>query len=96
MNLSDLKVGQTARITKIKVEDKKIKRHLLDMGMTKGTTVKMKKSTPMKDPMSILVRGYELCIGKAELEKIEVEIVLDKNEKSMNVAKKNEERMDER
>ena len=73
MKLSDLKVGQEARVTKLNIDKKDVKRHLLDMGLTKGTTVKIKKSTPMGDPISLELRGYELCVGKADLEKIEVE-----------------------
>lgn len=74
MKLSDLKIGQEAKVTKLNIDKKDVKRHLLDMGLTKGTTVRIKKSTPMGDPITIELRGYELCVGKADLEKIDVEV----------------------
>jgi len=75
MKLSDLKVGQSAEIIKLNVEDKKIRRHLLDMGLTKGTKVKVKKIAPMGDPIDIELRDYQLCIRKADLKQIEVEVI---------------------
>ena len=74
MRLSELKVGQRAEIVSINVSDKKIRRHLLDMGLTKGTKVKIKKIAPMGDPIDIELRDYELCIRKADLKQIEVEV----------------------
>jgi len=74
-NLSDLKVGQTAKVIKLNISNKAIKRHLLDMGITRGAKVKIKKIAPMGDPIGIELRDYELCIRKADLEKIEVEVV---------------------
>ena len=74
-NLSQLKIGQEAIITKINIKDKKIKRHLLDMGLTCGTKVKVKKMAPTGDPIDIELRGYELCISKNELKQIEVEVI---------------------
>lgn len=73
--LSDLKVGQVARIIKINEENKVIKRHLLDMGLTKETNVKIRKMAPIKDPIDIELRGYELCVCKKYLSKIEVEVI---------------------
>ena len=73
--LSDLKVGQRARIIKLNETNKTIRRHLLDMGVTRGTIVTIKKIAPMGEPIDISLRDYELCICKADLEKIEVEIV---------------------
>jgi len=70
--LADLKVGQTAKVTKIKVSDKSIRRHLLDMGITRGVQVKIKKIAPMGDPIDIELRGYDLCLRKADLKQIEV------------------------
>ena len=75
MNLSELKVGQKAKVLKLNIEDKQIKRHLLDMGMTRGTLVTVKRKAPMGDPIDIALRDYELCICKADLSKIEVEVV---------------------
>ena len=73
--LSDLKVGQTAKILKLNETNKAIRRHLLDMGIIKDTEVTIKKIAPMGDPIDISLRDYELCIRKADLSKIEVEVV---------------------
>jgi ferrous iron transport protein A len=75
MKLDELKVGQKAKVIKLDVENKEIRRHLLDMGITRGVEVKIKKITPMGDPIDIELRDYELCIRKADLNKIEVEVV---------------------
>ena len=75
MKLSSLKVGQEARIIKLDVSNKEIRRHLLDMGLTRGVIVKIKKIAPMGDPIDLELRGYELCVGKEDLNKIEVEVV---------------------
>lgn len=73
--LSDLKVGQNAKVLKINEENKAIRRHLLDMGITRGVEITIKKIAPMGDPIDIKLRDYELCIRKEELEKIEVEVL---------------------
>ena len=73
--LSDLNVGQTAKIIKLNETNKAIRRHLLDMGIIRDTEVSIKKIAPMGDPIDISLRDYELCIRKADLEKIEVEVV---------------------
>lgn len=70
--LADLKMGQTAKVTRLKVNDKAIKRHLLDMGITRGVQVRIKKIAPMGDPIDIEVRGYELCLRRADLKQIEI------------------------
>ena len=75
MNLSELKVGQKARIIKLNINDRQIKRHLLDMGLTRGAEVKVKKIAPMGDPIDLELRDYELCIRKADLTQIEVEVI---------------------
>lgn len=74
-SLSELKIGQTAVVKRINITNKNIKRHLLDMGLTKGTKVSIKKIAPMGDPIDILLRGYELAIRKADLKQIEVEVI---------------------
>jgi len=74
-NLSDLNIGQTAKVLKLKEENKRIRRHLLDMGVTRGTEITVKKIAPLGDPIDIALRDYELCICKADLEKIEVEVM---------------------
>lgn len=72
--LSELKIGQTAIVKKLKNQDKQIRRHLLDMGITRGVKVKIKKIAPMGDPIDIELRGYQLAIRKADLKLIEVEV----------------------
>ena len=74
-NLSKLKVGQSATVLKLNETNKQIKRHLLDMGLTRGVKVTIKKIAPMGDPIDIALRDYELCIRKADLEEIEVEVL---------------------
>lgn len=73
--LSNLSIGQKGRIIEIKINNKIIKRHLLDMGLTRGAVVEIKKVAPMGDPIDIFLRGYELCIRKADLDDIVVEII---------------------
>lgn len=74
-NLSELKIGQKAVVKKLNFINKEIRRHLLDMGMTRGAHVKVKKIAPMGEPIDIELRGYELALRKAELQNIEVEVV---------------------
>lgn len=74
-NLSELKVGQKAKVLKINEQNKAIRRHLLDMGVTRGVEISIKKIAPMGDPIDITLRDYELCIRKADLNKIEVEVL---------------------
>lgn len=74
-SLADLKIGQKAVVEKINILDKEIKRHLLDMGLTRGVNVKIKKIAPMGEPIDIELRGYELAVRKKELQSIEVEVI---------------------
>jgi len=74
MVLSDLDVGQKAKIIKINIENKEIRRHLLDMGLTRGTEIEVRKKAPIGDPIDIKLRDYELCISKSDLSQIEVEL----------------------
>ena len=75
MKLNELKVGQKAKVINLKIEDKEIRRHLLDMGITRGVEIKIKKIAPMGDPIDIELRDYELCLRKEDLKKIEVEVI---------------------
>ena len=75
ITLSELKVGQIARVTNLNIANKAIKRHLLDMGITRGVEIKIKKIAPMGDPIDIELRDYELCIRKADLAQIEAEVI---------------------
>ena len=70
--LKDVKIGETVRVTKVGGEGA-LKRRIMDMGITKGVSVKVMKVAPLGDPMEITVRGYELTLRKADCEKIEVE-----------------------
>ena len=73
--LSDLAVGQKARVLSLNEDDKAIRRHLLDMGVTRGVQITIKKIAPMGDPIDISLRAYELCIRKEDLSKIDVEVL---------------------
>ena len=70
--LKDVKIGETVRVTKIGGEGA-LKRRIMDMGITKGVSIKVMKVAPLGDPVEITVRGYELTLRKADCEKIEVE-----------------------
>lgn len=73
--LSDLKIGQRAKVIQLHEKNKVIRRHLLDMGITKGVEITIKKIAPMGDPIDIKLRDYELCLRKADLKQIEVEVI---------------------
>ena len=73
--LSDLVVGQKAKVLKLNETNNAIRRHLLDMGIVRGTEVTIKKIAPMGDPIDISLRDYELCLRKEDLTKIEVEVI---------------------
>ena len=70
--LKQVKIGQTVRIVKLHGEGA-VKRRIMDMGLTKGTEVYVRKVAPLGDPVETTVRGYELSIRKADAEMIEVE-----------------------
>ena len=74
-NLSQVEVGQRVKVLKLNEENKAIRRHLLDMGITRGVKITIKKVAPMGDPVDIELRDYELCLRKEDLEKIEVEVI---------------------
>lgn len=69
--LRDIKVGETAKVVKLHGEGA-IKRRIMDMGLTKGVEVYVRKVAPLGDPIEITVRGYELSIRKADAEMIEI------------------------
>ena len=70
--LLNMKKGQSGIIQEINIKNPKRKMHLLEMGLTVGTKIKVKKVAPMGDPISIEIRGYELCISKKDASKIRV------------------------
>jgi ferrous iron transport protein A len=70
--LRDIRVGNHAVIVKLHGEGA-LKRRIMDMGLTKGTAVQVRKVAPLGDPLELTVRGYELSIRKGDAETIEVE-----------------------
>lgn len=70
--LKDVKVGQTVKVVKLHGEGA-VKRRIMDMGITKGVEIYIRKVAPLGDPVELTVRGYELSIRKADAEMIEVE-----------------------
>ena len=70
--LKDVKVGSTVTVKKIAGEGP-VKRRIMDMGITKGVQVHVRKVAPLGDPIEVTVRGYELSIRKADADMIEVE-----------------------
>ena len=71
-SLKEVKVGETATIVKLHGEGA-LKRRIMDMGLTRGTEVHVRKVAPLGDPMELTVRGYELSVRKGDAELIEVE-----------------------
>ena len=69
--LKDVKIGESAVVVKLHGEGA-VKRRIMDMGITKGTELFVRKVAPLGDPMELTVRGYELSIRKADAEMIEV------------------------
>ena len=72
---NELKIGDKAKVLELDVSNREIKRHLLDMGITRGVEITIKKKAPMGDPIDISLRDYELCISKKELSSIIVEAI---------------------
>ena len=72
ITLKDIKVGKTARVLKVHGEGA-ISRRIMDMGITKGVEVYVRRVAPLGDPLELFVRGYELSLRKADAEMIEVE-----------------------
>ncbi|MCR4648639.1 MAG: ferrous iron transport protein A [Lachnospiraceae bacterium] len=70
--LKNSKVGTTVKVVKVHGEGP-IKRRIMDMGITKGVEIYVRKVAPLGDPLELTVRGYELSLRKADAEMIEVE-----------------------
>lgn len=70
--LRQVKVGETVKVVKLHGEGA-VKRRIMDMGLTKGTEVHIRKVAPFGDPVEVTVRGYELSLRKADAEMIEIE-----------------------
>ena len=69
--LKQAKIGETVKVVKLHGEGA-VKRRIMDMGLTKGTEVYVRKVAPLGDPVEITVRGYELSLRKADAEMVEV------------------------
>ncbi len=70
--LRAVKVGETAKVVRLHGEGA-VKRRIMDMGITKGTEVYVRKVAPLGDPIEVTVRGYELSLRRADTDMIEVE-----------------------
>lgn len=69
--LKDVKIGETVKVLKLHGEGA-VKRRIMDMGITKGVEIYVRKVAPLGDPVEVTVRGYELSIRKADAEMIEL------------------------
>ena len=72
MTLRETKTGQTVTVVKLNGEGA-VKRRIMDMGITKGTEIYVRKVAPLGDPVEVTVRGYELSVRKADAEMVEVQ-----------------------
>ena len=72
MTLREVKTGQTVTVTKL-LGDGAVKRRIMDMGITKGVEIYVRKVAPLGDPVEVTVRGYELSVRKADAELVQVE-----------------------
>lgn len=72
--LKEAKVGETLKVLKL-IGEGAVKRRIMDMGITKGIEVNIRKVAPLGDPIEVTVRGYELSIRKADAEMIQVDVV---------------------
>lgn len=70
--LKDIACGQTVKVRRLSGEGP-VRRRIMDMGITKGVEVYVRKVAPLGDPVEVTVRGYELCLRRADAEMIEVE-----------------------
>ena len=74
MNLREASVGQTVKVVKVHGEGP-VRRRIMDMGITKGQSIYVRKVAPLGDPMEITIRNYELSVRKADCEMIEVKLL---------------------
>lgn len=72
MTLKEAKLGSTVKVSKLSGEGP-VKRRIMDMGITKGTEIFVRKVAPLGDPVEITVRGYELSLRKEDAQLIEIE-----------------------
>ncbi len=74
-HLSDLHIGQKAMVLALHNDNPALRRRLLDMGITKGVIIQIKKKAPLGDPVDITLRGYELCIRLSDMKNIDIKVV---------------------
>lgn len=74
-HLSDLHRGQKAVVLNFHNDNDALRRRLLDMGITKGVVIEIKKIAPLGDPIDIHLRGYDLCIRKADMKGIDIKVL---------------------
>lgn len=72
MTLKDAKIGETVTVARLNGEGA-VKRRIMDMGITKGTAIYIRKVAPFGDPVEVTVRGYELSLRKADAEMIDIQ-----------------------
>lgn len=70
--LREAKIGETVKVVKLHGEGA-VKRRIMDMGITKGVEIYIRKVAPLGDPVEVTVRGYELSLRKADAEMVEIE-----------------------
>ena len=73
-HLSDLHRGQKAIVIDFHNDNAPLRRHLLDMGITKGVVIEVKKIAPLGDPIDLLLRGYELCLRRSDMRGIDINV----------------------
>ena len=71
--LREAQVGETVVVKKLNAEDSALKRRVMDMGLTKGSKLYIRKVAPLGDPVEITVRGYELSLRKEDAQIVEIE-----------------------
>jgi ferrous iron transport protein A len=74
-HLSDLKKGQKALVLDFHNDNAALRRHLLDMGITKGVVIEIKKEAPLGDPVDLKLRGYELAMRRADMRGIDIQVL---------------------
>lgn len=74
-HLSDLSIGQIGKVLGLHNNNPAVKRRLLDMGITTGVEIHIESIAPMGDPICIKLRGYGLCVRKADLSEIDIEVI---------------------
>lgn len=71
-SLDKLTIGESGELVNYLDCDKAFRRRLLDMGLTKGVVIKIVKKSPLGNPVSVMLRGYELCLRQEDMEHIKV------------------------